>query len=425
MVLGAKHLLRVGLVLLVTVFPAAKLYAQPNNPDSSNAVSLTAVARNLRSLNLLTEATYQEVTRLIELGGLRSRSALLRQVEQDAVIRLRRLLAPYVRNFSNVHISVDNFTDEMRSEFLQIGHQLKESGVLSDRVYKHLQAEIVAGHIQLDIQLFRHAAMQMEIYEQLQPARVEPFLNSLREPGVISHAGYTQLLQALTAGTIENSIEFLNYFDRAVLFDLRDYSEDPYDYFPKIHQTIAQMLTKTGVANITLNDFALELETGVDIDYSDNNAIVSVSVNGRQYQQSSYYSTPKDKNDFLGRIDSDQFIHLFNKILRDRGSPYRLYAQEAFSYDLGMPGVDDSRFGVLALTDNQAKIYFKQDELRSDTLLTTDRVEEILTLMEKIGLFSHLTKEQIAAGRQQIKQSYITHLYELLEAFDDLVVTFD
>ncbi|RCJ29267.1 hypothetical protein A6770_22725 [Nostoc minutum NIES-26] len=406
----------------MSLTPSATLVAQPNNLDPKNVLTLTDIARKLRNLNLVTEATYKEITHLIEQDGINSRSTLLYQLQRQA---LNRLLPRELRGSPvNIGISVENLTNEMRSELLKLLNQLRNSDVVSQRVYEKLQADIAAGRIKMDIQLFQYAAMQMEIDERFPIEVQQPYLNSLYSTGIFSAEGYTRLLQDLKSGNIKDKIEFLKYSDRALIFHLRDYSLNPYDYFPKIHSSVTQMLINTGVANISFENFSLELVK--DTGYSDDKsykAIASIRVNGKLYQQSSFYSVAEDNEDFIGRIESEEFLNLFNKILRDRGSEYRLYEIQAFSNDLGMPALDHSRFGVIALTENQAKAYFKQKDLHQETKLTTDRIEEILSLFQKIGLFNHLTQEQITAGRQKIIQSYITHPNDLLQAFDNLVVT--
>jgi ribosomal protein L19E/predicted transcriptional regulator len=385
-------------------------------------MSLTDVAHKLRNLNLVTEVSYQEITRLIEQGAIQSRSALLRQLEQDAV---KFLLAAFgLGTGAAVNFGVADFTNEMRSELLKLLDKLRESDVVSQGVYEKLQGDITSGAIRLDVQLFQNAAWQMEIDQRLPVEVQEPFLNSLRAAGILSKKGYARLLQDLKGGKIQDDIKFLKYIDRALLFDLHDYSLDPYDYFPKIHAAVSQMLTQTGVANFTWENFALELVKNAEYSGDESyQAIASVNINGKLYKQSSFYTTAKDHQDFIGRIESEEFLNLFNKILRDQGSVYRLYEIKAFSDNLGIPGLDHSRFGVIALTENQAKVYFQREDFHQETRLTTDRIEEILSLLEKIGLLNHLTQEQITTGQQKIRQSYITHPHDLLQAFPHLVVT--
>ncbi|MEO0988769.1 MAG: hypothetical protein AAFY20_25005, partial [Cyanobacteria bacterium J06639_14] len=154
-------------------------------------------------------------------------------------------------------------------------------------------------------------------------------------------------------------------------------------------------------------------------------------VNGRYYKHASFYALPLDELDFLGRLEPWEFINLFNKILRDQASPYRLYIAEpgvaSPRISFGSPVYLNEWFGVIALTAEQANIYLGRDINQHARLpeLTSDRIEELLTLFEQIGLVEHLTRDQIEAGRNRIAQSYITRFYELFEAFDHVLLSFE
>jgi hypothetical protein len=134
--------------------------------------------------------------------------------------------------------------------------------------------------------------------------------------------------------------------------------------------------------------------------------------------------------------------NFFNKILRDRQSAYRLYLIEVKGYDPGLVVSDASQFSVITLTEAQAKEIdsdpnlvlietevkknrspiLKLSEQSHENSLTSKRIDQWLELFQRIGLLSHLTPSQVAAGHKAIKQSYITSPDELLMAFDDLVV---
>lgn len=419
-----------GLTAIATAFLVVPIYSQSsNNLHSSkykavNIVSLTEIASNLRRSNLLAEANYQEFLHSIANGSLNSRSQLLSKLEEDLV---KSALGSNERELTSVLIQFivhpPGITAEMRSQLQTKLQQLQASGVLSDRVYNQLQADIAANRIQIDNLLYREAAWQMQVYEQLQPSTVEPILNSWHQVDIISQPNSTELMQALHNETISDRFEFFNYFNRAVVFDLSNNSANARQYFLQLHNAIAQMLTKTGIAEIKLDN--LSLKTGLELDDEDHNAIISVWINGKQYQQGSYSSNQQNNHDILGIIDTDSSIELFNKILRDRSSPYRLYTDTAYTYRSGTIAVDSSRFAVYALTDEQAKVYFKRDEFSTDKTYTSDRVAEILKLFNQTGLFSHLKKEQIAVGEQRVRQRYIADSYQILEAFPNLVITFD
>jgi hypothetical protein len=418
-----------------------------------NTASLTTVVDNLYRQNFLTEATYQEVRRLTELGGIQKRSRLLRYVVEDWDRRGLGSLPPAESSTygsidepletatydempfaelqqSSLEMTVYNY-DEMPFPELQHSLQrLSDTGVLSPSIYQQLQEELAAGRIRLDIELFQQAEAQMQQYEQFQPEALAPHLQELNTLGILSDENLTQLLQDINTGQIRSKTDFIKYFDRALLINLQDYSSAPDAYFLEIHQAIAQMLAETDIADIRLEDFRLEILQEPDR-YplnEDHTLIVSARVNGRLYQQGSYYFSSFRENGFLGQlnegnsyrqIDIEEAIQLFNKILRDQASPYRVYA-------VANKG---DRLGILALTEQQARQYsgisYSSHRQSYDNSLTSERIEEILTLFEQIGLLNHLTPAQINIGRQRIAQTLITHPYELLMAFDNTVVVIE
>ncbi|MBD2068627.1 type IV pilin-like G/H family protein [Leptolyngbya sp. FACHB-671] len=415
----AKSIVRIGLLASLALPLSMLPHTQLSRSDALNTASLTTVVDDLYRQNFLTEATYQEVRRLIELGGIHKRSRLLHYVRVDPT---HRWLEPHGLSFSvNGSRSIPSnvvITGEMPTAELQQSLQrLNDTGVLSPPIYEQLQEELAAGRIGLDINLFQQAETRMQQYERLQPEAIAPYLQELNTLGILSDENLIQLLQDLSAGQIESETDFVNYFDRALVLNLQNNSSDPNDYFRRIHQAIAQMLTETGVAEIRLEDFRVEIFEDSD-PYplnEDHNAIVSARVNGRLYQQGSYYFSPFSTSNALGQIDIHEVVHLFNKILRDQASPYRVCIV--------------ANDGILALTEEQARGYLgislSTSQRSYDNSLTSDRIQEILTLFEQIGLFNHLTPRQIDTGWQRVAQTLITHPYELLTAFDNMVVVIE
>ncbi|UBF26469.1 hypothetical protein K9N68_00155 [Kovacikia minuta CCNUW1] len=426
--------MQVGLATLIWLSPIALFPGSSSNANFVNQRSLPSIAQQLRSLNLLTESTYQQVIRSINSGEIHNRSELLHYAEEDAQRQLFGSM-PFRGAFS---ISFGGDLKQADLDRLRnFNHRLREAGAISDSVFNHLQRQIFNKEIHVEWELLRSAVTLMEVSDSLQPAQIKPQLDELKTAGVLSEENYHHLLQDLTNESVENSFDLLRYMDHALIFNLRNYSTDPHDYFPKIHRAIAQKLAADGIANIQLENLTVKLVPDKE-QYSDQvtfyKALVSANVNDRQYQQASFYA-PIDKNVgdnnvFIGRIEPEKFIDLFNKILRDQKSSYRLYPIEATTYVDGTPGKDYSRFAVIALTEQQANYLMPKQLLdigwqKHDTALTSDRTEQIITLMQKIGLLSHLTNKQIAAGHQQVIQNYMTRPYEILEAFDGVLLKFD
>ena len=425
--------IRVGLVGFLWLSSAIVLL--PGSSSNANFVdqrSLFPIAQQLKSLNLLTEETYQGVIQLINSGEIHNRSELLHYAKEDS----QRQLFGSIPSRSNISIVFGGDLNQSDLDRLQkFNHRLRESGAISDSVFNHLQRQISNKEIHVEWELLRSAVALMEVSDSLQPAQVKPQLDELKTAGVLSEVNYHRLLQDLSSESIENSFDLLRYMEHALIFNLRDYSTDPLDYLPKIHQAIAQKLAADGIANIQLENLTVKLVPDKE-QYSDRvtfyKALVSANVNDRRYQQASFYAPITEgvgKHDvFIGRIEPDTFIHLFNKILRDQKSSYRLYSIEPTLE--GVRSSDHSRFAVIALTEQQANDLMPKQLLgigwqKHDTALTSDRTKQIMALMQKIGLLSHLTKEQIAAGHQQVVQSYVTRPYEIFAAFDDVLIQFD
>ena len=422
--------------------------ATHDNPSETSAIVLPRIVQELGEIGLLAERAYQRSLIEAEQGTLERRSHLLQQLADESYRRF--LDENNISQRAGVQLGFETPSDEYLAEFQQSLERLNQTGVLSSRVYRQLQADITVGQVGFLADLYRRAADLMRLYEALEADRVRPHLARLQEAGILSAAARADLLTALEAERLNDPIEFLEFSDQAILFDLRDYSDNPEEYFPAIHGAIAAMLLEQGMIENPFGDFELalkqrelwqstaELEAlaaarGLNIEaFFHYDAVVSVEANGRYYKHASFYSPPNSEQDFLGKLESSEFIHLFNKILRDQASPYRLYtvgsSYAGFTGSFGPPIPPYAWFGVVALTQEQANVYFGQNHTRDhDPLpeLTSDRIQAILVLFEQIGLLEHLSDEQIAAGRDLIAESYITHPYELLSAFENVLLTFD
>ncbi|NET37680.1 MAG: hypothetical protein F6K19_37625 [Cyanothece sp. SIO1E1] len=424
--------------LNIQIFGEALKPLQPLVAEtSSDTLNLVEIVENLNAAHLLTGKQFSKALIETEHGQIQLRSHLLEYVDEEALAHFfeeENIPPESIVQFA----SLAPVTDEQIADLQSSLDQLNETGVLSDRVYNRLQNDITIEYID-SLSLYSQAIEYMRLHEKLQPDLVEPNLNQLHKANIISHDNRTALLQALENEELENPIEFLHYIDQALLFDFNDYSPDPYEYFPAIHQDIAQMLVDIGAIEVELDQFLLDLTVTEEhefVRWSLENegesssktihfydALMTVLVDGREYKHTSFYATPISERDFQSRIDSFEFIHLFNKILRDQRSPYRLDQIRTYDNEIGSFVDDYSRFGIIALTEEQAKVYVGDgSRVDYESSLTSDRIEEIIQLSDDIGLFSHLTQAQIAAGREKIARSYITSPYQILEAFEAVIL---
>ena len=403
-------------------------------------VTLVGVVHNLNKAGLLSGQAYHRTLREVEQGIINARSQLLRKlVEQNGLRFFGSIIVMSSSSDAANSPEVQDLLNQLNSKL----EQLNNTGILTESVYEQLQSEIISINLFDISQLYSAAASLLQLEEAVDSESVKPQLDSFRAVGIISSQEYTSLLEALEAAELQNSIEFLDYIDRAQVVDLTEYSSDPEQYFPAIYQSVARMLYQTGLISGEISEFNLELilDEGYESnrrnfpgfpeasanEWRDYDAVVSVQIDDRNYQQSGFYGSLLSEQDFLSRIESDSLVGLFNKILRDQLSPYRLFVISRFDRKFSVISVDHSQFGVIALTEAQANVYWRGDWHETDytNTFTSDRVAEIITLFKDIELLDHLSENKISESETQIARQYITHPYQLLSAFEDVVLLFD
>ena len=405
-------------------------------------MTLVEVVHNLNEAGFLTDKAYYRTLREVEQGIINARSQLLRKlVEQNGLLFFGSTIVMSSSSDAVNSPEVQDLLNQLNSKLEQLNH----TGVLTESVYEQIQVEIASINLFDTSQLYSTAASLLEREEAVAPDLVRPQLDDFQSVGILSAQEYTSLLEALEASELQKPIEFLRYMDRAQVLDLNEYSLDPQQYLPAIYQSVAQMLYQGGLINGEISEFNPELildevyelnrrglsnssEASANEWRTYYDAVISVQINDRNYQQSSYYSPLSNERGFgsLSRVDYDALVNLFNKILRDQSSPYRLFSVPSFDYAF-LGNVVSSEFGVIALTEAQADAYWGRDWYVTDyaNTFTSDRIAEIITLLEDIELLDHLSEAEISEGKKQIARQYITHPYQLLSVFEGVVSLFD
>lgn len=410
---------------------ALPFHPSPNLPQP---MSINKIADKLRDFDLITEQTYQKVKQLIESCDI-SRSTLMYEIQQDAA---NRYIQEYFEDFSmmNVDIAIqppETITEEMRAELLQKLNQLFESEIISGNIYERLKADILASHIKIDTDLYSKAYLELTFVESLKIKKIQRYLKRLIALDILTPDGKQKIIQDIKSENASNYIDLFKHVNRARVFDLKDYSSEPNDYFPEVSQCIIEMLRETGIAEISIDNFQVEVMKKINANgYETSVTTYSANNNGIKYE---YSIPPVLKNDHsIPMAEKTEFFFLFNKILRDIASPYRLFDISVASLQLmGDLGISSDKFGFIALTENQAQPYFKNtyDYLspkffnEKERYLTTNTIDSIISFLEEIDLLKHLQPETITEAKQNIKQSYITQASQILTAFDNLVATTD
>ena len=408
--------------------------------DKNGELTLVDITHNLQRAGWLDDDAYHEVLRSIDLRFISQKSDLLQRVSREF---LNDISSEWDVSDSAAVVQVifvGEATPEEIASQQRLLDRLEGTGVLTATVYRTLHTRLTAGECSAGYLVLKAAFEQAKREEALDPDILRPRLEAFVAAGIMSGNEYSALMRALNASELQSPLEMFNYIGQAQVFDLSDYSVEPESYFPQVHQSVADMLLQTELLSGSFDGFSLELIPkqwlnsifdalfegleqpieGFDSSFSIPDfyyAVVSTRLNDHAYQQSSDYIPPTDEP-YSGLLIGEEFIHLFNKMLRDRSSRYRLYAIASTE-----PYRAPNQFGVIALTETQAAVYFRYGSVAAhEETFTSDRVTEVITLIKDIGLLSHLSEADIATGEALIARSYITRPHEILLAFPNVVV---
>ncbi len=258
---------------------------------------------------------------------------------------------------------------------------------------------------------------------------MKQFAQKLHDKAICTDQSYQKLLTDIENNTIDNPIKFLNYCTKAVIIDLKDYPNEPENYLEKIHQKTASLLPELKFTDF---QFQIVLDSSVsDPSYESHKVIVSLRCNGKVYRQSSFINASDigkyPQMEYFGKIDQQEYYQLFNKILADYQSPYRLHEVKANRGN----AVDWNRFGIIALTKEQAAmlhdggVYFTPSYERFTSSLTSERIDTAILAYQNAGLLAHLSAAQIKLAIEKISQQDNQNLNQVLSCFPDVIYGFD
>ena len=252
------------------------------------------------------------------------------------------------------------------------------------------------------------------------------FAEKLKSKNIVS-IHYNKLLMDIEQEKIKNPIEFLNYCNKAVIINEQDYSDEPKNYLEIIHRKTASIISELSFENF-------EFQVVLDSSISDNDSkfydfVVSLKSNSKKYKQkSSYHLYSPSKNKYYGnKIDQQEYYKIFNKILADLQSPYRLHEVKSYQGN----AVDWKVFGIIALSKEQADflhsggVYFTPSYESFKNKLTSKKIELAIEEYKKIGLLSHLDIDQLTKSIETVKEKENENLNDVLKSFPEVILSFD
>ncbi|MBK7220176.1 MAG: hypothetical protein IPH94_02200 [Saprospiraceae bacterium] len=331
-------------------------------------------------------------------------------------------------NRSKSYLSIDSLTQKKQSQVNSILNelilQLKKVEILNEKWYTEIKSSIAANEYSNYFQFIGELESILAFEELLQPEKLKAFAEKLRNVDIVE-SEFEHLIDDIDAGKISDLLFFLNYCKYAIIIRANEDTIEDENYLQEIHNKTATLFP-----DLAFTDFNLKFEvdsSNISNGYILKQLIVSLKNNGKIYKHKSTSSLINVNNYELNqyKLERHKYFKIFNKILRDRQSPYRLHEIVDFVMDSSY----FETFGIIALTEDQASFLEENNEyflIQSEdyfNVLSTIQIETLISNFEKNGLFSKLSDAQIKKTTQDVLELEITEPNDLLLAFPHISFT--
>jgi hypothetical protein len=255
------------------------------------------------------------------------------------------------------------------------------------------------------------------------------FARTLQTSKVCSESKCTELIKDVESGDIKYGIDFLKYCDYATIIDTKNYNSDAEKSLEKVHKDVAKIFP-----GLDFKDFKYQIVLDTlflnDKETEFYNFDVQLNVDGKTYKHHFFYRLyNKTKKQYGGGEEFDpEFIDIFNKVLADKQSKYRLRVVDHSEHNAH----DMTKFGVIAVTKEQSKAIhlhgYQVFKLRYGSFSNSISNGSILKIIEeykKAGILNHLTKEQIDKSTEIALKEDVKIVNGILCYFPNAVHFFD
>lgn len=328
-----------------------------------------------------------------------------------------------------------NYQDTLQNNFSRVSpdsliyflRSVRNAGLISVITEDRTKKLIIKREI-IDTFSVLKSAIDIKEHEKFYTLeRVSKFLAECIRMKIITKEAAKDISSLAEKYELIDNYQILQRCNKVAIVDLNEYPDYPQDYMLPVYRKIASILP-----NLSFDSFSVKVETyresyDTSLQYR---TLVSLTSNGKKYSNSDFYS-PSDY-DKDGHPDNewktgDNIEAIFNKILRDNKSSYRIHSVNR----IYSPNEDDSgKIGFIALTKSQAESlhsnsFFTISYQSFNESITSSKIEDAIQLYQRIGLLNHLSKGAIDSCIQSISGKEINYYSDILSSFKSLVFEID
>lgn len=304
--------------------------------------------------------------------------------------------------------------------------ELKEIGLINEKIYNEALSSIEKNWLNTS-HLFYFLFDKATFYEDFEENKIAElaFIDNLRKQGLMSKENHDKLVASYIPFELKEKFEFVCYCEKAIIFDVKKLPSKPEKAYPVIFEQI-----KTLIPTFNFTDLQIQLVTNIkdEYEFKEQKIHLSLKAGGHTYQYNFPYNyvkkvpDKKEKEDTLFKIGGE-FHKIVNRFLTDQNSEYRLYYANKSYNEHGIYSKDE--FGLILMTQEQAKAWgdfiFAENH---DNTFNQENIKAIIADYQAIGLFKHLSKTEIEAGKNKVKETQINDYIDILKCFPKTVMEF-
>ena len=313
------------------------------------------------------------------------------------------------RSLSQIHTEEEEFITKMYS-----------AGLITDWTKKNLIDRNDAHQFAWEFEVALSAQRQTNEEYFLQKIKLKKFADQLLQTKVISTENYAKMMGKSEKGELHRFSELFYYLDFAIPISLAEEPSDSILFLNHLYRKTSGFFPGLQYDSI---QFRIKKDTKESMkDFEVYKLITTVYQNGKQFSFAGYYGSEYKGKKQSPRNPPEQYYAVFNKMLANSSSPYRLHEVRLDYPFLGIIALTEEQFRQFNWTyDGALETYLSVSYEHYSQGLTQDRIELALKAYDSIGLFSHLSFAEKESGIREVGIREINNFSDILKSFKGLV----
>ncbi|MDG1571951.1 hypothetical protein OZ410_06455 [Robiginitalea sp. M366] len=427
------ELLKSQILLFLSNAFGSELHYRSSATEYQN--SMAKYLENYGIKDLMSPEEHERITDSIQTLSNDFEGALLEENivdEEDSITENRSLYLdpfsfPSMEEYGLIHTK----RSAMGKTLSRTLNDLNDLGLIDQKVLDQVMRKINLGEIWVEALAIQEAACQVIYTEDfdLNKKNELKFIRGLNRAGVLSDSKMEEHIASYQPQELKSKFQILEYCNNAKVFEAANYPTDPVEGYKRLFKDLKELIPGFNYSSLEIRLIDSDENWGAEM--QERKLHIAFNVNNNNYQNATFYDFVKLNEeadpDTLFVISQD-FHQGINKFLTDQNSEYRLYFA---NNPEGGDYYGKSKFGLILLTEEQYEAWgtynadyflFTQNH---DNTFNSGHIKETIDQYRNLGLFDHLTDEEIEEGHNCVSNNLISSYAQLLSCFPKTVVYFD